>query len=267
MKQSQRRFWCMIISIMLIASMFGMFSINAAATSTNKVEIGDTNVQLIWGDVSLNQKVELKDATMIQEHLAKIITLSGDAYLCGCVDQKSTLDIKDVTIIQEYLAKIHIDNTYVGQVLVQPTVPSTEAPTVLPTEATDAPTQSPTLAPNYVTVYFDNSNSQWSSVNFYYWGPNTTGSVIPMTLSPDSTDVYQLQVDANAVTGFLFKDTDDTVTWNLQSVNLTVPTNAINCYKPASNVNKPDGSWVMFFPTTDKDSPTIATTDDPTLIP
>ncbi|MDP4120563.1 MAG: hypothetical protein Q8876_05865 [Bacillota bacterium] len=154
MKQSQKKFWCLVLSIMLFASMFGMFSINAAATSASKAEpIVETSSRLMmWGDVNLNNNIEIKDATMIQEHLAKIITLSGDEYLCGCVDQKSTLDIKDVTIIQKYLAKIFYDSTFVSQMFERPTDPSTVMPTDAPTDATIVV---PTYAPGayYIIVH------------------------------------------------------------------------------------------------------------------
>lgn len=59
-----------------------------------------------FGDVDLNGSITVKDATALQKHLAKIITLSEDALYYADVDGNEKATIGDATCIQKYVAKI-----------------------------------------------------------------------------------------------------------------------------------------------------------------
>ncbi|MBQ8795761.1 MAG: starch-binding protein, partial [Clostridia bacterium] len=110
----------------------------------------------ILGDADDDEKVNIKDATLIQKHLAKITTLSEDAQFLSDVDANEILNIRDVTFIQKWIAKIKVDfaigEPVAGEEIVIP-VPTTvakptEEPTVIivPTTTADEPTEAPTTA-------------------------------------------------------------------------------------------------------------------------
>ncbi len=114
-----------------------------------------TPAEGILGDADGNKTVNIKDATLIQKHLARITTLSDDAQFLGDVDANEVLNIRDVTAIQKWLAKIPVgyaigepvsDNEIIIPV---PTTKgeesTTEAPIVVPV-VTTAPTENPTTA-------------------------------------------------------------------------------------------------------------------------
>ena len=56
------------------------------------------------GDTNLDMKVNIKDATLIQKHLAKIRTVSEDQLALSDVDGKEGVNIKDATHLQKWLA-------------------------------------------------------------------------------------------------------------------------------------------------------------------
>ena len=154
-----------------------------APTETTEAKPTETVVAdgALLGDTDLNDKVNIKDATLIQKHLAKVITLDEKAQAVSDVDANEVLNIRDVTYIQKWLAKMDVEfaigmpmtseeidvpsddvsTTANGSEIIIPvpvatTAPetvatdATEAPatTVAPTEAaTVAPTEAPTVAP------------------------------------------------------------------------------------------------------------------------
>ena len=56
------------------------------------------------GDVNENNRIDIADATMIQEHLVKLTTLSETQLLAADVNNDSYISIHDATAIQKYLA-------------------------------------------------------------------------------------------------------------------------------------------------------------------
>ncbi len=123
---------------------------------------------VMLGDTDFTGKVNIKDATLIQKHLAKIETLDEKAIFAGDVDGSTVLNIRDVTYIQKWLAKMDIDFKvgeevlYKGTEVAPTTVPNvkptifipditttaaatTAEPTEVPTTA--KPTEAPTTAP------------------------------------------------------------------------------------------------------------------------
>ena len=68
------------------------------------------------GDVDLDGKVTIKDATMIQKALADILTLSYESETLADVDRNGKITIKDATAIQKYLVGIE-SGTAVGILL------------------------------------------------------------------------------------------------------------------------------------------------------
>lgn len=84
-------------------------STETIATETNvKVHTTETTypieIQILYGDADQNGKVNVKDATLIQKHLADIYKLEGQALICADVNRDDTINIKDATIIQKFVA-------------------------------------------------------------------------------------------------------------------------------------------------------------------
>ena len=60
----------------------------------------------ILGDVNGDEKVNIKDATMIQKAAAKILSLTDDENLRANVNGDNKVNVKDATAIQKFVAKI-----------------------------------------------------------------------------------------------------------------------------------------------------------------
>ena len=57
------------------------------------------------GDTNLDGKVDIIDATLIQSHLAEIITFSEEQMALADTDGNGVVDITDATYLQMYLAE------------------------------------------------------------------------------------------------------------------------------------------------------------------
>lgn len=120
--------------------------------------------KVLIGDADQNNRVTIKDATTVQMHLAEMITLTGDAAVAADANQDNNITIKDVTAIQSYLAKFTTQAGNVGKY-----TDGTE-PVTNPTNPTE-----PT-SPSGKYVYYDNSSTNWSTVNCYMWKGNAENS-------------------------------------------------------------------------------------------
>ncbi len=58
----------------------------------------------VCGDVNCDGKVNIKDATAIQKHIAGLITLTDEGLAVADVDVSGTVNIKDATAIQKHIA-------------------------------------------------------------------------------------------------------------------------------------------------------------------
>lgn len=67
------------------------------------------------GDVNLDTKVNIKDATLIQKHLAKIKELDASQLLLADVDGKEGVSIKDATHLQKWIAGL-VDQLFSSEV-------------------------------------------------------------------------------------------------------------------------------------------------------
>ncbi len=68
------------------------------------------------GDADLSGNVNIKDATLIQKHVASIENLTGKAASCADADVDGQLTIKDATEIQKYVAGL-LEDTLIGEYL------------------------------------------------------------------------------------------------------------------------------------------------------
>ena len=81
----------------------------STVTTTAEVPTTETTapqVNYLYGDADLNGKVNVKDATTVQKHTAKMLTLEDVAYTQADVTGDGKVNIKDATAIQKYVAKI-----------------------------------------------------------------------------------------------------------------------------------------------------------------
>lgn len=69
-----------------------------------ETEEGVDNYEI--GDVNNDTKINIKDVSMIQKHLAKLTTLNGPALKSADSNYDGKLSISDATKIQKYIAKI-----------------------------------------------------------------------------------------------------------------------------------------------------------------
>lgn len=69
------------------------------------------------------------------------------------------------------------------------------------------PNPDPDPDPSGITIYYDNSATNWSSVNIHYWNtPNTSWPGTPMTKVEGNIWKYTFSADPSTLTGFLFCD-------------------------------------------------------------
>ena len=69
------------------------------------------------------------------------------------------------------------------------------------------PDPNPDPDPSGITIYYDNSATNWSSVNIHYWNtPNTSWPGTPMTKVEGNIWKYTFSADSSTLTGFLFCD-------------------------------------------------------------
>lgn len=101
----------------------------STAAKTESTTIPHTYTCYIVGDADGNEKINIKDATIIQKHLAKIVTLDSSALLAADGNEDLKVNIKDATEIQKYLANIpvgsNIGKLYEASSTTSPSVPET----------------------------------------------------------------------------------------------------------------------------------------------
>lgn len=95
------------------------------------------------GDADKNFKINIKDATEIQKHLAKLITLSDIEIVAGDANGDGKLNVKDATEIQKHLANLP-SNNQIGIEIIVPASTSVDT-TVIPW-ATETIPETPTQA-------------------------------------------------------------------------------------------------------------------------
>lgn len=151
-----------------------------------------------YGDVNNDGNVNVKDATEIQKHIAKLSTIASDRIVLADVDQNNVINIKDATAIQKYTA--HLDHgTKAGEPYTKGggVTPATQAPVTQP--ATEAPTEAPTqeVVENGTRVYLDNG-ANWDTPYIYFWtgssGPNQWPGV-PMEKDGEGRWTYLIPSD------------------------------------------------------------------------
>lgn len=89
--------------------LIGCFSAVSVSAETSGRLLGDTNNDGI---------VTIIDVTMIQRHLAEIVTFDDESTAAGDVDGNGILDINDATLIQKWIAKMDVPYA-IGEVMTE----------------------------------------------------------------------------------------------------------------------------------------------------
>lgn len=136
------------------------FAINALSAQIETTTV-PAPIYRLAGDVNEDSKVNVRDATAIQKHLANIITLSSIGVALADANGDGKLNIKDATEVQKFIAGLTINNVIGEEIEVKPDFTETTKPqktetTTLNTDATekvDVTTEAslPTTAPVITT--------------------------------------------------------------------------------------------------------------------
>ncbi len=164
---------------------------------------------ITYGDVSADSKVTIVDATLVQRHVAEIITFSNDEFIAANVDGNDKVSIADATIIQRYVAGI------IDIFPIQENEPVTTPTTQPTTEPTTAPTQTETINkidPN-INIYFSNNRS-WKTVYAYIYdeASGTPATAWPGTQMTNGTvnsygeTVFSMKVDTSKYNRIIFSN-------------------------------------------------------------
>ncbi len=195
---------------------------------------GDT---YLYGDVDLNHKITVKDATLVQKFCSELIYLSAMEQGIAKVTGAAKVTVKDATAIQKYVAgmistfpagKWYPGEGYLNPI--DPTEPKPTNPVVKPTNPVVKPTEpKPTTKPTEPTtppvstkntVYFKNT-AGWGTVNAYVWASSTgetaNGSWPGGKMTCVSGDVYKIELDKK-YDMIIFSDNG-----NGQSADLSIP--------------------------------------------
>lgn len=137
----------------------GLFVLVILLSCTIAVFATDNELEILpaeyaVGDVDMDGKVNVKDATLVQKSIAGLVTLTDKQTFLADADLDTNVNIKDATYIQKQVAglvKPMVPSNPAESTTVPTEVPTadfTEVPTYMPTDApTEAPTHAPTEAP------------------------------------------------------------------------------------------------------------------------
>ena len=144
-----------------------------------------TEEEVLYGDVDLDGRITVMDATSIQLHLAQRITLDDTQIKCADVDGSTDVSIMDATLIQLHLAQV------IDKFPVEETVATVSAKSVAVTSADTLTSQELfTKATDYLAYYF-----QYASYDTYqalkktvYQYKDTDTTALSATAQAELTD-------------------------------------------------------------------------------
>lgn len=190
------------LSILLAALI--ILCVSASASAVDLYPIGDSD---------LNGVVNVKDATLIQKHVASIVTLDDYAAFFADADENKIVNVKDATLIQKFVAGMET-NSNVNTLAAHPDslqiVTTPPATSEIPT--TTAPIEGPKMDTN-ITIYFSN-NQKWTKVNAYLYNEAAgtqnaewPGEAMKLHSTNDYGEkIYMLDVDVSEFNRVVFNN-------------------------------------------------------------
>lgn len=123
----KKRMFALLMAVLMLMSMAAMFTV--AADDETELMPGIIHKH---GDINIDGKVNIKDVTLIQKHLAKIIKFTQKQLNRADVNGLRGLDIRDASHMQKWLAKLE-NFLFEPAVHQTPTLPDADdGPIVLP---------------------------------------------------------------------------------------------------------------------------------------
>ena len=208
---------------------------------------------ILMGDTTLDRRIDVSDATLVQKHIVKLENLTNNALVVADVDRDNTISINDATLIQCYVAKFEncgYCGTYVDPSQL-PTVPAPEPTTETPatepvtepsTEVTTAPVTEPTVPTTQPTTVAPTTEPTTVGKSYvyakgythaYFWNSDATdmaGKWPGKAMESVGDGVYRIAVSTGA-TNVVFSNKGEN-----QTADLTV-----NVGKIYSN-----GNWTNY---------------------
>ena len=106
----KKKFFLLILVLIITVSSF--CSISVFALEDDETEIIPINPNVSpKGDVTLDGKLDITDATMIQKYCASIITFSSTQKNLADIDKSGAIDISDATYIQKKISGLVADDS------------------------------------------------------------------------------------------------------------------------------------------------------------
>ena len=106
----KKKFFLLILVLIITVSSF--CSISVFALEDDETEIIPINpIVSPKGDVTLDGKLDITDATMIQKYCASIITFSSTQKNIADIDKSGAIDISDATYIQKKISGLVADDS------------------------------------------------------------------------------------------------------------------------------------------------------------
>lgn len=192
-------------------------------TETTPSETKPTDVvvteYVMLGDADLSEKVNVKDATLIQKAVAGLDKLSEKQEFAADVDGNKAINVKDATAIQKFVASMEVEYK-IGEKVVykQGTQPAPSAPTVPTTVSGGDVGTTNAMGGNTIDLtQIDGNililnNSRYSSPNAYYWSDENIGMTAwPGEAMQEVAGFYYIVVPKDA-TWIIFNDGNGTQT-------------------------------------------------------
>ena len=102
-----KKILCMVIIAMTIMATLAVANVSAAENDTAETGKGFT---CMAGDVDLDGKITIRDASMIQKAIAKMVDMTDMQFKAADTNDDGRINVKDATAIQKYLADIDVEN-------------------------------------------------------------------------------------------------------------------------------------------------------------
>ncbi|MBQ4569938.1 MAG: dockerin type I repeat-containing protein [Ruminococcus sp.] len=110
-----------ILCITMVLVLFVLSSVSAVVVSADTEDSYTQPEAFLYGDVDLDEKVTIKDATLIQKFIAGLEKLSL-LQKQAAKTNGGKLTVRNATEIQKYIAEINVENSKVGnsEVIIEP---------------------------------------------------------------------------------------------------------------------------------------------------
>ncbi len=109
MKNQFAKIVAVLMVLAMAVSVFGLCA--SAAEETTEAQVA------LLGDVNLDGKVTIQDATLVQKAIAKLATLDEVQTAVADAFEDGTVNVKDATAIQKWIAKFEDANQNIGKPL------------------------------------------------------------------------------------------------------------------------------------------------------